>query len=341
MPITRGLEVLRTTAELEALVPQWRKLWSHDRNAKPFQRPEWLLSWWHHFGQPYLYVICFRHATELVGLLPLYIYDDPQRNERQLLLLGAGTSDYLDGIFTPICTPADLREALALIAKQNTWHIAHLTQLLPDSLLHSALGQFDATTIHSYPGESCYRCPAQPIAELPKKVRSDVRYFRNAAIGHGKLRIEIADASSCESSLEVLVSLNSARWQESNQVGVLADPNVLAWHHEAIPLLQDADCLRLYVLYLDAEPIAALYALIDPPTHPLRTEYLYLVGFSPAHAELKPGTLITAMASEYAASEGVRVIDMLRGDETYKKFWHVEEVPTFGFSIHRDALAKC
>jgi CelD/BcsL family acetyltransferase involved in cellulose biosynthesis len=340
MSVTQGLEVLRTTAELEALVSQWRELWSQDPNAKPFQRPEWLLSWWHHFGQPDLYVICMRHAGQLIGLLPLYVYADPQRNERQLLLLGAGTSDYLDGLFAPTCTPADLREALAAIAEQKTWDIAHFTQLLPHSLLHAALAQLDRATVHRYPGESCSRCPALPIAELPKKVRSDVRYFRNAAIGRGKLRMDIADASSWEPSLEALITLHSARWQESNQAGVLADPDVLAWHHEAIPLLQAAGCLRLYVLYLDAEPIAALYALIDPPTHPSRTECYYLVGHSPAHAELKPGTLVTAMASEYAANEGVRFIDMLRGDEAYKKFWHVEKVPTFGFSIPRDTLAR-
>jgi CelD/BcsL family acetyltransferase involved in cellulose biosynthesis len=273
-------------------------------------------------------------------MLPLYVYADRERNERQLLLLGAGTSDYLDGLFTPASTAADLLNALATLAEQNTWDVLHITQLLPHSLFHEAFAQLDPVMIHRYPGESCSRCPALPIRELPRKVRFEVRYFRNAAGGRGKLRMDIADASSWQRSFEALINLHSARWQASNQAGVLSDPDVLAWHHEAIPLLQAADCLRLYVLYLDSEAIAALYALVDPPTRPLRTEYFYLIGYSPAHAHLKPGTLLTAMASEQATGAGVQVIDMLRGSETYKKFWHVEEVATSGFSIPRTSLVQ-
>jgi hypothetical protein len=271
-------------------------------------------------------------------VLPFYVYADPERDERQLLLLGAGSTDYLDGIFTPACSASDVLEGLAVIAEQDTWDILYLTQLLPHSLIHSAVAQLDPATVHRYPGESCYRCPALPVGKLPRKVRSEVRYFRNAA--NGKLRLEIANASSWEPSLEALIRLHSGRWQACNQPGVLANANILAWHHEAAPLLEAADCLRLYVLYLETEPIAALYALVDPPTRASRAEYFYLIGYSPAHARIKPGTLLTAMASEHAANEGVQVIDMLRGNEPYKKFWHVEEVPTLGFSIPRATLSK-
>jgi CelD/BcsL family acetyltransferase involved in cellulose biosynthesis len=152
--------------------------------------------------------------------------------------------------------------------------------------------------------------------------------------------MDIADASSWERSFEALINLHSARWQASNQAGVLSDPDVLAWHHEAIPLLQAADCLRLYVLDVIANQLRALYALVDPPTRSLRTEYFYLIGYSPVHAHLKPGTLPTAMASEQAAGAGVRVIDMLRGNEPYKKFWHVEEVATSSSLSHVPVWCK-
>src|SRR5207248_1586742 len=81
-----------------------------------------------------LYVLCIRQADRLVGLLPVYVYADPARGERQLLLVGAGTSDYLDGIFAPACTPQDILEALSLVAEELTWDVAYFTQLLPSSL---------------------------------------------------------------------------------------------------------------------------------------------------------------------------------------------------------------
>ena len=100
-------------------MPEWQTLWSQDAFAKPFQRPEWLLPWWHHFAQPDLYVLCFRQAGELTGILPLYVYSDPVRQERQLLLLGAGTSDYLDGIFSARCSTTDILQALASLRKRH------------------------------------------------------------------------------------------------------------------------------------------------------------------------------------------------------------------------------
>jgi CelD/BcsL family acetyltransferase involved in cellulose biosynthesis len=44
-----------------------------------------------------------------------------------------------------------------------------------------------------------------------------------------------------------------------------------------------------------------------------------------------------ALAMERAVDEGVRVIDMLRGEEAYKQIWHMERTPTFGFQLSRRA----
>ena len=326
-------KTLRTTEALEALAPEWLALWQQSPTAKPFQRPEWLLPWWHHFAQPDLCAATVHKNGNLLGVLPFYTYFDSDRNEQQLLLLGAGTSDYLDGIFASACTPAHIREALQHITASTAYDTAHLTQLLPHSPLYAAVQHLGSP----YPGEPTSHCPAQAIANLPRKVRAEVLYFRNAALGKGKLHLRLATAATCAADFETLIALHTASWQERYEPGVLADPAVLAWHREAIPHLLAVDALRLYTLDLDGEPVAALYALIDPPC-PNRTAYFYLIGHAPQHGTFKPGTLLTAMASEHAATEGVTTIDMLRGNETYKKFWHVTKTPTFGVAIPRASL---
>ncbi len=335
-----SLDVLRRVEELEALVPEWQMLSMRDATATPFQRPEWLVPWWHHFGQPDLYVLRFRYAGELTGLLPLYVYFDVVRQERQLLLVGAGTSDYLGGVFAPTCTVEQLLAGLRTLADETTWDVAHLTQLRSRTRLYEAMAAQEAELIRSYAGESCSRYPASLIADLPKKVRADVRYHRNFAIGRGALTLRVSDAGSLRNDFELLVQQHTARWNEAGQPGVLVDRQVLAWHREALPLLLEADALRFYTLRLDDVVIATLYALIDPPSREQRAEYFYLIGHSAAHAELKPGLLLTAMASEHAVGEGVMVLDMLRGEEAYKRFWHVNPEPTFAFSLERGALAR-
>jgi len=92
---TSTCQLITTTRDLEAFRHEWSALWAADPNATPFQSPEWLLPWWHQFGQPGLRAVVIRESGRPIGLLPLYIYFDGARDERQLLLIGAGTSDYL------------------------------------------------------------------------------------------------------------------------------------------------------------------------------------------------------------------------------------------------------
>ena len=183
------------------------------------------------------------------------------------------------------------------------------------------------------------------VAEMPGKVRADVRYYRNFARSRGRLEITVArEATVAGEMFEALVQLHTENWAERGEAGVLADPAVLGWHREALPGLLLAGLLRMCALRLDGEVIAVLYSLVDPMgrgggmSAAGRTQYFYLIGHSMEHADLHPGTLLTAMAVEGAAEEGVGTIDMLRGEEAYKRFWRVERVPTYGFRVRRDAL---
>ena len=290
MPDEVRYHVLRTAAELEALTPAWRKLWQSDSAATPFQHPDWLLPWWHCFSPAYapdaLRAVTLHRGEALIGLLPLYLYRDDARDERQLLLVGAGTSDYLDGVFAPECTGAAIVGALDLLDNDAAWDVAHLSQLRPHSRLREAiLFSMPGRCVQAYDGEATSCCKAVPVGELPKKLRADVRYFRNAATGLGKLALGVADGSSCSPLFESLVRQHTARWQNAGEPGVLAEAAVLAWHREAVPRLQASGLLRLYSLCLDREVIAVLYALIDPPGRADRALYTYLNGYAPEHAD--------------------------------------------------------
>jgi CelD/BcsL family acetyltransferase involved in cellulose biosynthesis len=238
-------------------------------------------------------------------------------------------------VLSPRCTTDHLLAALCHLLADPAWDVAHFNQLRPDSPLLLVLQQLESATVSPYPGDLCSRCPAVIIADLPRKVRADVLYHRNFATSRGSLELCLANEHDWRPAFDLLVRFHSRRWEQAGESGVLADPAVLAWHREALPLLQAHGLLRLSTLRLADESIAALYSLIDPPSRPSRTQYFYLMGFSTDLAEFRPGTLLTALAIERAAAEGVQTIDMLRGEETYKQFWHVKDVPTFGFAVRR------
>src|SRR5579872_1129448 len=340
MPDRVEEEVLRREEQLAALEPEWQALWERDPCATPFQSPEWLLPWWRQFGGE-LRALTIRRQGELIGLLPFYIYRDWRTGMRQCLLLGVGTTDYLDGVFAPECSVQHVRTAMARLCAEPEWDAITVSQLRQESKLYQALeGSGNATRFES---EGCARVRAVPMAQLPTKIRRNVRHYRNRAQAQGELRFTLADESNYLDYFDTLKQLHTERWEARNERGVLADRRMVAWHQESMPLLLAAGMLRLHCLWLDDEPIGTLYAIVDPsglPGRAERKEYFYLTAYSTRHADLSPGTLLCAMAIEHAANEGVQTIDMLRGEERYKDFWHVERVATQGFSLSR-AAAPC
>lgn len=326
-------DLLRTTGELEAFQTTWRALWREDGNSTPFQSPAWLLPWWRQFGQPGLAAVVLSRHTWPIAFLPFYMYREPQRDDSRLLLLGVGTTDYLDGVFSPACKVEHVKIALECVLSTEGWKSMVAVQLRKCSKLFKALRREDRREVESFRSESCLRIRAVYCDAFPPKMRQNVRYYRHRAERSGKLELELADRTTWKATFDKLIELHTARWQSVGQPGLLADPRVLDFHREAIPLLLDQSMLRLHLLRLNGEPIAAAYSLVDHPARRDRTQYLYLITHSVQHAELHPGTLLLAAMIEQAAEAGIVWIDLLRGEESYKKLWHAEQEPTFGFTI--------
>ena len=332
--------MIRTTEELQAFAADWSRLWRDDSCASPFQSPEWLLPWWHQFGQPDLRAVSIWRDAACIGFLPFYVYREPQSGERKLLLMGAGTTDYLDGVFAPGCTTENIQRALAMLCSEANWDTLWASQLPGHSKLLTSLQVSKELTPRSFQGESCARVPALPMEKLPGKIRINARYYCKRAMQLGRLEFEVAQRENILESFETLAKLHSRRWQERGEAGVLADQQVIGWHREALPLLEQSGILRLCTLKLNGEAIGVLYSLIDLPQRSPRTQYFYLYAYSTQYSRLSPGTLLIAHAIEHAAQEGVRTIDMLRGNETYKQYWHPQTIPTYSVVLQNSSTRR-
>lgn len=332
MPDTE-VRVLRSVRALEAFVPAWRRLWLADPRATPFQSPEWLVPWSRQFGGDDLRAVVMLRRSEPLCFLPLYVNEDVREQGRTMMLMGVGTSDYLDGVFAPHCSPSDVLDCLEAVLAQGGWDALEMTQLRSGSKLLDALMNATTASIHHFNAEPCSRMNAVSVAELPSKIRRNAMYYRNRARRGGPLQLSVANGENCSARFELLVQLHAARWHERGEAGVLAEERVLGWHRESVPLLLSAGILRLVALQWNKETIAVLYSLIDPPQRSARTQYFYLPAYSPTRADLRPGTLLLAEAIEHAAREGVTHIDMLRGHEAYKQLWDLEPIPTTGLQL--------
>lgn len=310
---------------LAALMPEWAALWARDGTATPFQHPAWLVPWWRQFGPDgRLAGAAVRGWTsgELAGFLPGYVYLEESSGKRVLLLAGAGTSDYLGGVFASAGT-ADtaLRSVLAVAG----WDAVRWQQLRAGSALLQA-------------GEACGLATsgAEPCAvvdvrrELPAKLRVNLNRYGRLAGTVGAVQCRMAaTGEEALADFEVLVRLHSVRWRERGEEGVLHDPRVLAHHRESLPLLVGAGLLRMFRLTIGGATAGVLYGLADGPGVRERRLYLYLIGFEARFGAVSPGSLLVRAAWEQARREGAAGLDLLRGGEGYKRHWGAVAEGTF------------
>ncbi len=337
---------ITTNTALRALAPLWADLWARDTAATPFQHPAWLLPWWRQFGPEgdLCTVAIFDEQPtpeRLLGLLPLYGYPKAAAQSQtgawpalapQLLPLGAGTSDYLDGVFDSSASPTALAGTALECALRETqsWGTLDFVQLRPTSALLAAARSFPPNTFTENEAEPCSLIDTGEA--LPAKLAANVRRYCRRAEADGPLTFTVA--ASPEEALvffDELVGLHTERWQARAESGVLADPRVRAHHREAIPALFAAGLLRIFRCSqknTENEVLGVLYALADPPGRPVRSLYLYLIGINTRVAAWSPGTLLLHAVWEYARAEGIARLDLLRGGEAYKHLWGAKPQPT-------------
>lgn len=300
--------VMQTEILTEAwsLADEWWDLWHRDPGATPFQSPAWLLPWRRHFDDGESIVLALRRDRRLIGLIPLMHLDG------RLLLWGAGTSDWLNGLFDPALQPDDVAGALVRIKLP-----LDLFQLPANSLLlrcpvaggwEDRKGYSETCAVLSLP------------AELSANMRQNLRYYARRAARAGVNGPKRANASHVQD----LAELHTRRWESRDEGGVFADARMLSWFSEAALLLEQAGLLRLYAMWLGGRVVGALCVLRGKDR-----AFYYLGGFDPEHAKLGLGTVLVGHAIAEAERENLNCFDFLRGQEEYKYRWGARDEPSY------------
>ncbi len=297
-------EIIEDRDRLESLAPDWAELWRRCPRALPFQSPAWLIPWWRHFSPGKLFTAAVRTEDRLVGLAPGYIEDGPLG--RRILPLGISLSDHLDILADPDCPEEAMAGLSAVVAARgHAWDIWELEDLPPDALaLRLPLPPGCTETVQPHNA-----CPALFLPEgdselseiLPRTKRRHLNLARNRARRRGEVRVERIEGDATHAALEHLFRLHRKRWETRGGDGVLAPDPVQAFQRQAVPLLQRAGLLRLYLLSIADQVVAAHYEL--------------------------------AHAIKCAAAEGFREVDFLRGQEAYKYEWGAVDLSNLKRSI--------
>ncbi len=334
--VARALEV-REVAGLAALRAEWSRLCDESPGTTPFQRPEWLLPWADAFPRASPRHLAVRAAGRLVGLVPLFLYRRSEDGARTLAFLGAGASDYLDGVVAPGREEEVGAAVMAHLAGDPGWDLCDWEQLPAGSPLlawPAPAGCRDEIR----EGDPCPLLPLPPrVSELaesvPTRQLANLRKYRRRAAAIGELALETADGEGLAGALSTLLDLHRVRWSVrpgASPEGQLADPAMPGFLAAVAAGFAARGALALHLLRLRGRPIAGLLAFRERGTL-----CCYLQGSDPAYEALSPGVLLLGAVIERAVAEGLAAVDLLRGCEPYKLWWGARPRATYRRRLSR------
>ncbi|PYM61430.1 MAG: hypothetical protein DMD79_12855 [Candidatus Rokuibacteriota bacterium] len=330
-PLDRPCEirVVRTDAGFDALEDSWNLL-LRDADVSVFQTFEWLRAWWRHFGKDRkLHCLVFTEDGRTVGIAPMFqrpVRVAGLRIATRLRFIGCGISDYLDVIMARGYEESVLK-ALAryLRLHPEEWDIFEIIDVNERSPVFRTLPGLlreEGIDVYSYQGSACpYTVLPDTWEEFRRHIGQKMRYHlkrkKEKLSERFRWEIEIvrSPADDIDQAVREFIGIHEQRWKGLGFRSAFDDETHRAFHFEVSRKLAERDWLRLFFLKVDGRRVAVSFDFNFG-----RRIHVYL---SHAHGpdeimKLSPGLLIRFMAIERGIAEGMRVYDLLRGDEAYK-----------------------
>lgn len=307
-------------ADLEALPGRYEPLLSRAGAASFFHT----LPWYRNLAQSVL------AAEEKVRI---YAVDADDGSVRALLLMRcsgpsgklSGLSNYYTSLFGPVLEPGepDVRDVLDALAAavahdRGPWHTIDLRPLAVDAPAFPALVSAFRKAGLAVQTYFCFgnwyartagRSYAQYFDALPSQVKNTVTRKRKQ-LDKLKSRIVVCqDESGLEEALKAYERIYAVSWK-------VPEP----YPHFISGLCRTCagrGWLRLGIVYLDEEPIAAQIWIVHAGI-----ASIYKLAYDERFAKLSAGSILTAHLMRHALDvDKVHEVDYLTGDDAYKKDW--------------------
>ncbi len=329
------IEKIQDTSGFLALRQEWTNLLEYCDDDCLFLSWDWMFTWWRRFStHRQLCIITVRKAGLLIAVAPMVTKPTALIRLQpfkaiEFLASGDVGSDYLTLILRK---GFELEAAHELIqALKEKGMILDLSNFNPLSETMKRLtGQLQGSGWRSTKSKSTV-CPfinlrshdwESFISSRGKSHRANTRKrLRRLNDCHNEITFKAAATDSeRRRTMQLLVHWHLARWKERGGSTALHRKELVQFHDDFTDIAMAKGWLRLFLLSLDDQPVAAIYCF-----NYRKKYYFYQMGYDEQHSHLSIGLVATALAIQSALQEGAVEYDFLHGDEQYKYLWANEE----------------
>jgi CelD/BcsL family acetyltransferase involved in cellulose biosynthesis len=334
-PRDHSCTVVTDTSKILALREEWTDLLMHMQVPNVFLSWEWMTTWLETHGrgvEPHVFLLRRAGDGLLIGLAPLY--RKAARSPfglRTMGLMGSGVGGDHLGFVARAQMEREVHVALAgQVLAARGWDVLDLPRLEETfaAQMTAVLEESQGLTSRSAVVDLC------PFIRLPRTWDEYSRVMhQRAELGRrwrrlqekGDVRIHrVQTVEELEEGWTALVRLHRGRRQAvAGGRSALLAPQNMAFHQKFIRSALDRGWLRLYLLRVDGQAVAAEYCLQVG-----KRLFDFNGGFDMEWARYWVRAVVTAHAIRMAIEEGDTEYDLSRGAEPYKlERWGAETRP--------------
>lgn len=320
------LEVIEADDEFAQLQPEWDELLAQSHQDGPFLRHDWLSAWWTVFGADgqLALVTCRNAATgELLGVLPTFAVLQGRFPRAKALRFLGDTGVGSTGLcaFAHPNAEAPVFDAFAehLAERRDHWDLLNLEFMDHEHRFVERIAE--------WPGSETFECGVSPRMSLPgdwesylggltKKWRHEVRRSQRRAEEQGYRPETVTGGEQFGQSLADFMRLHEARMRAKFGPAYSAGDEYRRFHELIGRALLAEDRLRLLFMVQGGERVATLYLFRHGTAM-----YAHQSGFDEARAGNDALRTLWAYGIRNAIEEGCTSLDMLLGDQRYKRDW--------------------
>jgi CelD/BcsL family acetyltransferase involved in cellulose biosynthesis len=315
---------------------EWNNL-VRSQGYGPSQSFAWLSTLWEvNRANRELLVLIARDAEGLTGIVPLIQEKERRKGVTARILKMLSGVHALHG--TPFLLGRRKQESMTAVFDYlrgrnggwTLWFNAYQIGDPQEELFFSVLAQ------HGYgfataPG---MRSPFQLLEEtwddklktLQPRFRTALRSREKRLREKGKVELRFFDGpGQWQEGLDAIREIEKDSWKVGAGTALTSQDFQWQFYSRYAPLAAETGALRLPILYLDGEPIAYDYALLEDGVY-----YLLKTSFKNGWHDFYPGFVLRKLLVEWMYSIGGREIDYLGKDEDWKLKW------TSSVREHRD-----
>jgi CelD/BcsL family acetyltransferase involved in cellulose biosynthesis len=316
---TRSLEDVEAT--------EWRRLATDAGHV--FATPEWLLTWWRHFGKERRQLIGLARAeAKLVAVVPLC--ESWTHGVHVLRFVGHGQSDQLGPVSAPLSDPVAASTVRAVIGGLPLQRFILFAERIPGDQRLTELGS----------ARFLYR-EASPVLQgswddflrtRGRNFRQQVRRFPRKLAELGTVSYRLAsDPERLDQDLDTLFRLHRRRWEGAATSFLRA----ARFHRDFAAEAFRRDWLRLWFLEIDGAPVAALLGFRFAGV-----EAAYQSGRDPTLQQHPLGFVLLAHAARTALDDGMREYRLGRGGDPYKNRFATADPTLATYGLARGGTAR-